>query len=109
MVCPRIRTDTEDPLNTQAGEPDLTATHIFGVSPNPTEVNEVLVVLTKHAEEDCPVSVIDQLGRVQVQTVIEKGKREKLVQLGNISDGIYFVMIRDNQRTRSRKLIVRRE
>lgn len=81
----------------------------LSIFPNPAS-NFVTIQLDKVEEENVQIKILDVLG----QTVIENreytnsGKFEKRLDLTDLSDGIYLIVVRVGEKNISRKIVVQR-
>jgi hypothetical protein len=102
--CTNLRIAQEQSDETSDFDPN----HVFGISPNPAD-RSVLVVLSEIAKQDNFVEVYDMLGRNSKSMIIEKGLKEKTMNVEDLNAGIYLINIKDNVRERQRRLVIMRK
>jgi hypothetical protein len=101
-VCDSV---TVDPANVGIEERD--AAPVFGIVPNPVTGNEVKIVLSKPLKSDASVTVVDVTGaEVYAGRIIAgSGKSEHLLTFQSLPPGIYFIRLRADDVSQSRKLV----
>ncbi|MGC4022218.1 MAG: T9SS type A sorting domain-containing protein [Cyclobacteriaceae bacterium] len=78
----------------------------LGYYPNPAS-GEITIALSGPAKENCNVLWYDMSGREIRNDVIEVGKKEKTFRLDGVDPGLYLVRIKDNEKYRYGKVIVK--
>jgi hypothetical protein len=81
----------------------------FGMYPNPA-TDQITIEVNMEADNDVQVAVTDASGRVAVQQHRSMGKGDNKMQLnlGTLSNGIYFVQVRNGEAVNTRKLVVQK-
>ncbi|MEI6407801.1 MAG: M43 family zinc metalloprotease [Bacteroidota bacterium] len=79
----------------------------FGLFPNPA-ANQVTVEVPMQDEADVAVSIIDMAGKAaqQQHRTLGKGDNQMVFDLATLPNGVYFVQVRNGERTNTRKLVV---
>ena len=104
------RTDgTTDGETTEMEIPVVFENAGFGMFPNPA-TDQLTVEVNMEAENDVQVAVTDASGRVAVQQhrTLGKGDNKMQIDLGSLSNGIYFVQVRNGDAVNTRKLVVQK-
>ena len=80
------------------------------VFPNPTDQNNINVVVSNAIEGPVNIQMIDISGRRMFDNVFDHTEVQHGVQItpnGTLQDGMYVIMIRDGNRTRQKMLAIR--
>lgn len=104
------RTDgTTDGESTEIEIPVLFENAGFGMYPNPA-TDQLTIEVDMESENDVQVAVTDASGRIAVQQHRTMGKGDNKIQvdLGALSNGIYFVQVRNGDTVNTRKLVVQK-
>lgn len=81
----------------------------FGMYPNPA-TEQLTIEVNMEADNDVQVAVTDASGRVAVQQhrTMGKGDNKMQLDLASLSNGIYFVQVRNGEAVNTRKLVVQK-
>jgi hypothetical protein len=79
----------------------------FGLFPNPA-ANQVTVEVPMQDETDVAVTIFDMAGKAahQQHRTLGKGDNQMVFDLATMPNGVYFVQVRNGERTSTRKLVV---
>ena len=81
----------------------------FGMFPNPAN-EQITVEVPMEADADVQVTVLDPSGKAALQQnrVMSKGDNQMNFDISRLSNGIYFVEVRNGKSMSTRKLVVQR-
>lgn len=82
----------------------------FKMTPNPA-TNLLTVTVPMSAENEVNIRILDPAGKVALEQnrVMTKGDNMARFELGSLSDGMYFVQVRNGDAVNTRKLMVVRQ
>ena len=104
------RTDgTTDGETTEMEIPVIFENAGFGMYPNPA-TDQLTLEVSMEADNDVQVAVSDASGRVAISEhrSLSKGDNKMQLDLNQLSNGIYFVQVRNGEAISTRKLVVQR-
>ncbi len=81
----------------------------FGLFPNPT-ADQVTVEVPMDADADVQVSVMDVSGKAVIRQhrSMSKGDNQMILDVNNLSNGVYFVQVRNGEQLNTRKLVIQK-
>jgi len=79
----------------------------FGMYPNPA-TDQLTVEVPMQADLDVAISILDVSGKTAIQQTraLSKGDNRMDFDLSRLSNGVYFVQVRNGENTHTRKLVV---
>lgn len=104
------RTDgTTDGESTEIEIPVVFENAGFGMYPNPA-TDQLTLEVAMEADNDVQVAVTDASGRVAISEhrKLTKGDNKMQLDLNQLSNGIYFVQVRNGEAVNTRKLVVQK-
>jgi hypothetical protein len=75
---------------------------VWTVAPNPADN---FTLITINSEVVTPLKVVDALGKTIISEMITNGSRS--LDVSDLKNGVYFILIESERKTINRKLIVR--